>query len=693
MQVGWELAGRYRLEALLGRGGMGEVWRGVDLRLRRPVAVKSLRLTAAADEAGVARFRREAEIAATLNHPGITTVFDIDEHHHDSERLLFLVMELMQGQDLSVALAGHPSGMPIEQVTDLAVQIVEALAVAHEQGVVHRDIKPANLFLVTGGRVKICDFGIARLADATKITATGGMSGTPLYMSPEQIQGQTPDRRTDLYAFGCVLYQMLTGTTWVDAGAEKGVGAILYQHLNEPPRPPRAIRPQVPGHLSTLVLDLLAKQPEDRPQDASTVADRLRPVTSEPPQGRQNPSVRAAVADTPGKTATGTAPRRPSRPVAPREQTAAPRGQTTVGHAGPPPTRVSTPWPTTPPQADRRRINRRTLLLGGLGATAVAGISAMVMLPDSGKHHSGSGPKHSSGPVSKQSPNPVQLPGGGRIISVAFSPNGKTLAAASDACYAEFWDVATGRGIATIPRRGYDSPTSVAFSPNGKILATGVYDQTARLWDVATHRSIATLNGHTDGVTAVAFSPDGKTLATASIDHTARLWDVATHHSIATLTGHTGSVNAVAFSPDGKTLATGSGDHTARLWDVATHHHIATLTGHTDNLGALAFSRGGKTLVTGSGDHTARLWDVATRRTTATFTHSDTVEAVAFSPDGKTLATGSSDHTACVWEVATQHCIATFTHSDTVEAVAFSPDGKTLATGCFDYKARLWKVQ
>lgn len=280
MRSGLELAGRYRLEAPVGRGCMGEVWRGLDLRLRRPVAVKILPLSGAADEAGVARFRREAEIAAALNHPGITTVFDIDEHTDGGLRMLFLVMELMQGRDLVSVLREHPGGLPIAQVRDWAVQILDALSAAHRHGVVHRDIKPANLFLTDDARVKVCDFGIARLADATKITVTGSVAGTPLYMAPEQIDGRTVDERTDLYAFGCVLYQLLTGTTWVDSGSS--VGAILHQHLNQTPASPRSVRPDIDEHLSALVLDLLAKQPDDRPKDAATVAERLRDVSDWP---------------------------------------------------------------------------------------------------------------------------------------------------------------------------------------------------------------------------------------------------------------------------------------------------------------------------------------------------------------------------------------------------------------------------
>lgn len=281
MRGGLELAGRYRLEAPLGKGGMGEVWQGVDLRLRRPVAVKILPLSGAVDGSGVARFRREAEIAATLDHPGITTVFDVDEHTDGGLRLLFLVMELMRGRDLASVLHQRPAGLPVAQVTDWAVQILDALDAAHRRGVVHRDIKPANLFLTDTGQVKVCDFGIARLADATKITATGSSAGTPVYMAPEQIEGHPVDERTDLYAFGCVLYQLLTGTTWVDT--ESSAGAILYQHLNKAPVPPRSVRPDIDDRMSTLVLDLLAKQPSARPKDATTVAERLRGLGPRPP--------------------------------------------------------------------------------------------------------------------------------------------------------------------------------------------------------------------------------------------------------------------------------------------------------------------------------------------------------------------------------------------------------------------------
>ena len=286
----------------------------------------------------------------------------------------------------------------------------------------------------------------------------------------------------------------------------------------------------------------------------------------------------------------------------------------------------------------------------------------------------------------------------GPVNSVAFSPDGKTLASGSSDDWVRLWDVATHQQIGD-PLTGHTGPVeSVAFSPDGKTLATASSDDTVRLWDVATHQQIGNpLTGHTDSVNSVAFSPDGTTLATASSDDTVRLWDVATHQQIGNpLTGHTDTVNSVAFSPDGKTLATGSDDCTVRLWNVATHQQIGKpLTGHSFPVESVAFSPDGKTLASGSWDDTVRLWDVATHQQIGKpLSYTDLVDSVAFSPDGKTLAGGSDDDTVRLWDVATQQQIGDplTGHAGPVDSVAFSPDGKTLATGSPDDKVRLWDV-
>ncbi|MFD5422242.1 trypsin-like peptidase domain-containing protein [Streptomyces sp. NPDC127069] len=286
------------------------------------------------------------------------------------------------------------------------------------------------------------------------------------------------------------------------------------------------------------------------------------------------------------------------------------------------------------------------------------------------------------------------LTGTGPVQSVAFSPDGKTLATGS--YEVQVWDVATGKEVRTFLTG--DTPVqSVVFSPDGKTLAAGSADQTVRLWDPATGKEVrAPLTGHSGAVYSVAFSPDGKTLATGSDHNAVRLWDTATGKEVrAPLTGHTDPVWSVAFSPDGKTLATGSADQTVRLWDPATGKEVrAPLTGHTNAVYSVAFSPDGKTLAAGSADQTVRLWDPATgKEVRAPLTgHTDTVQSVAFSPDGKTLATGSYDHTVRLWDTAMgKEVRAPLTgHTNAVYSVAFSPDGKTLATGSYDHTVRLW---
>jgi hypothetical protein len=276
MDAGTVLTGRFRLEEPLGRGAMGQVWRARDVKLNRDVAVKLL-LAENADEVTFRRFLREAILPAGMQHPGIAVVHDADR---DQGRP-FIVTELLRGEDLGKLLKRHPKGLPVSQATDFAIQLADALAVAHEHGVVHRDLKPANLFVQSGDRLKICDFGMARDANATaSLTVAGSVLGTPSYMSPEQWLGQDASPGMDIYAYGCILYEMLTGCVPFESGdAGNWVAALAVlqrKHLTDAPVPPRERNPDVPAALSDLALCLLAKEPASRPPNAASVSATLR---------------------------------------------------------------------------------------------------------------------------------------------------------------------------------------------------------------------------------------------------------------------------------------------------------------------------------------------------------------------------------------------------------------------------------
>lgn len=269
---------RYRLLDTIGRGGMGEVWRARDESLGRQVAVKCLKPLGPRHEPSFLqvlreRFRREARVAAALQHRGVTVVHDFGE----DDGTLFIVMELLSGRNLSQLLDDNRrQPLPVPDVIEIAEQVTAALAYTHEQAIVHRDLKPANIVRTADGTVKICDFGIARLGHdigfTARLTGTGIAMGSPHYMSPEQIGAHGVDHRSDLYSLGCVLYEIATGVPPFDLG---DAWAVLVGHRDLAPKPPRMLRPDLPEAYERIMLELLAKDPDDRPRDADELGKRL----------------------------------------------------------------------------------------------------------------------------------------------------------------------------------------------------------------------------------------------------------------------------------------------------------------------------------------------------------------------------------------------------------------------------------
>lgn len=283
--------GPYQILALLGSGGMGEVYRASDARLGRDVAVKVLPAEFACDQAAIERFRREARLASTISHPHVCAIYDTGEHGG----LLYIVMELLEGQTLQKMIEAAPISQA--RAVELAIEIADGLDAAHERGVVHRDLKPANVFITTRGHAKILDFGVAKTAapsaDAETVaglTTAGEAIGTIAYMSPEQARGESVDARSDLFSLGLILYEALTRTP---AFSGQTPALIFDAILNRSPQP---IRDHVSGigpDLERLIGSLLAKSPHARPQSAREVLDRLREIArgaGTPAPGRRSGS-------------------------------------------------------------------------------------------------------------------------------------------------------------------------------------------------------------------------------------------------------------------------------------------------------------------------------------------------------------------------------------------------------------------
>jgi beta-lactam-binding protein with PASTA domain/predicted Ser/Thr protein kinase len=275
------LGNRYELGAVLGRGGMAEVFMARDIRLGRAVAVKTLRADMARDATFQARFRREAQSAASLNHPAIVAVYDTGEDYIGGISLPYIVMEYVDGSTLRDLLHSGRRLLP-ERAMEITSGVLQALDYSHRNGIIHRDIKPANVMLTRAGAVKVMDFGIARAMgdQGMTMTQTSAVIGTAQYLSPEQAKGETVDARSDLYSAGCLLYELLTGRPPFIGDSPV---AVAYQHVREAPLPPSHHDPEVPAVADAIVLKSLGKHPDERYQSAEEMrADIERALDGRP---------------------------------------------------------------------------------------------------------------------------------------------------------------------------------------------------------------------------------------------------------------------------------------------------------------------------------------------------------------------------------------------------------------------------
>ncbi|BAZ26657.1 protein kinase [Kalymmatonema gypsitolerans NIES-4073] len=675
------LRNRFRIiQVLSDEGGFGRTYLAEDVdKLNERCVIKQLaprvQGTWALNKA-MDLFQKEAQRLQELGaHPQIPTLLA----YFEQDNYLYLVQQFIDGQNLLSELQ-QKKKYHCSEIKEILLDLLPVLNFIHEQGVIHRDIKPQNIIrrraslpsttVVSGtvGNLVLIDFGSAKQLTAKVKIKMGTSIGSQGYSPIEQIRDGSAYPASDLFSLGATCFHLLTGVSPFKLWAEYGYSWVQdwQQYLKSP----------ITGELAQVLDKLLQKDMQHRYQSANEVLADLSI------KQQQTSQLRAAT-----------------------------------------PTKHTTKLPATEsPSVPKRYILLRNSVLAG---------SAIILL-GSGKFWyqqfrrlemriSSSLSQSNSSAANRdlifhQRPQPLghfslasTVKGySNSILSVAISPDGKTIASNSNNSI-KLLSLVTGQEISTLSGHT-DTVNFLSISSDGQILVSASEDRTIKIWNMATGQEIRTLEGHTNSVHTLAFSHNGRILADGSDDNTIKLWNLATGEEIRTLRGHSNWVRSVAFSPDGKILASGSFDKTIKLWNLATGQQIRTLEGHSGKVTSVAFSpvspagtlreraaspQGfGKILASGSFDKTIKLWNLATGQQIRTLEgHSSKVTSVAFSPDGKILASGSFDKTIKLWNLATGQQIRTLEgHTDGIQSVVFSWDGKTLVSGGDDKTIKIWQM-
>jgi WD40 repeat protein len=709
----------------IGRGGMGVVYRAVQYRLNRIVAIKMILTGQLAGPEERVRFLMEGAILARLSHPNFVQVHEVGTVEVSPGAVQpYLVLEHVDGGSLKKKLGGKP--LAAMEAAALMLILARAVEVAHAQGIVHRDLKPANVLIAADGALKITDFGLAKeVGGGASLTPTGATVGTPHYMAPEQARGRTDvGPSVDIYALGAILFEML-------AGRPPFVGdtpmAILLQVLDATPPPVRRLRAGVPRDLETICLKCLEKEPRQRYERAGQLADDLEAWL-------ENKPIRARPAGN-AERAVKWAARHPL----PASLLAFLFLSLLVGTA------VSTYFAVT---AGKRADDAQNALDKEAEATRaerweryVANISAASnamqlhnmeparrALEAAPEEHRNWEWRHLQSQL--DGARAVLPSGNGEVWGLSFSPDGKRLATSSQDGFVRIWDTATGTEERALRVPDGDL-AGCAFNLDGTQIVTG--GNMARMWEVSTGRllwkapikarafcPLWSPNGRwlagvdaddwlrvrdaADGRElfsrpsthfhpAVTFSPDSRLVAVHN-QHRVGLWELPGGKAYRELSGHEEGITTVAFSPDGRRIATSSiyPENQVRLWNAADGHEIATMKGHSNEIKTLTFSPDGRRLASGSMDQTVRLWDAVTGDELATIKgHNGYVNVIAFSPDGKRLISASNDQTVRMWDTDRFRPIAVMHgHTGPVLALKYDAAGGVIASASADGTTRLW---
>jgi WD40 repeat protein len=630
---------------VVGRGGMGVVLHAFDPYLQRDVAVKVLDPQLANNDLARQRFCREARAAASVSHDNLVAVHQVDED--DKSGLPFLVMQLVHGESLEQRLR-RVQKLSVVEVVRVGMQAAAGLASAHASGLIHRDIKPGNILIeAVTEKVRLTDFGLARATEDLKLTRTGFVAGTPLYMAPEQARGDDVDARADLFSLGSVLYEALAGRPPFEG---KTPLAVLRRVADEAHAPLRRVNPDVPEWLEEAIDRLLEKEPGDRFQSSTEVSElfacRLSTMES----------------------------------LSPLEVPAGRCGKSAASFRSP---------------KAQRRVCRRTLaaLLVVFAVGAVTGgVAAMLFAPRA--------PQDAAAlPAVDEGPRPVRtLPGKfGAVWSAALSPNGQLLATGLENGTITIWDAEKGtRKYDLHQDKNGQLPAhkgivwAVSFSADGERLVSVSDDASIAEWDLKTGRRKQSFPTGTSR--SAAISPSGNTVAVGDRYGIVHVFDLGLQRELFQY-DQSSTVNGVAFAPDELSIASVGSDGSILVWDVALNRMRFRIQGHTAPVYSVAFAPDGEKLATAGWDQTIAVWNPKTGDAIRPpiHAHSDGVWAVQFAPCCKVIASAGQDGKTKVWDAVSGELLTTLGHhTGTVHALRFSRDGDKLITGGRDGSVNIW---
>jgi serine/threonine protein kinase len=722
--------GSYRILDVLGAGGMGVVFLAADARLKRRVALKVIKPDLVRRPEARARFLREAQAVAKVEHDNIVSILHVDE----AGGVPFLAMPLLRGESLEerVRRAGGP--LPVDETLRVAREVASGLAAAHDHGLVHRDIKPANIFLaaapapsstddtlrMTGvhpaadrpGKVKILDFGLARAVRSNEpgLSQHGQILGTPAYMAPEQACGQSVDHRADLFSLGCVLYRMATGEQPFPGS---DAVAVLVAVATMAPRPPSEINPDLPPALARLIDQLLAKDPRDRPVSSHAVVEAIEAIERTRSTVRRFETSRRGLLMMAGICLATclvlgawlaamllwpkaeVSPELPwSGPetaeavtfdfVEPGVQLAVQRGEEKEIEINP---AVSPKYALLP----------GTYRMRPMGARDGRRLVPDVFVVKAGQPLT----------VAPRLVGEVAQVGGfgGTVTGVAASPvkdNPIILASSLDAnSVLGVWDGSASQfrfpvGLATRMQ-------CVALAPDGVHAATGparslnerMPDLDIRVWDVHLAKPIVlkNLHGHRALVAALAYSPNGTRLVSGDANGFVFIWDLENVDKPVSLQAHEGAVNGVAFWPDGKQFLSAGSDKVAILWDIKSRKEVSRLPEHPGRILAVNHGPGPEDVTTACEDGLIRIWDLKKDKGRELKGHRGAVNCVTASSDGQRLLSGGADGTVRLWDAVRASEVYQFAPGEAaVNGVAFTAAGRRAVSGGKDGKLRLWEL-